>query len=38
MDNDSTLGNILFNYEYIETTKAMLECLWKDRKIQLDKA
>ena len=38
MDNDSTLGNILFNYEYIETTKVMLECLWKDRKIQLDKA
>ena len=35
MDSDTKLGNILFNYDHIETTKIMLECMWKDREAQL---
>ena len=37
MNENTKLGNILFNYEHIETTKHMLECMWTDRKAQLDK-
>ena len=36
MDIDTKLGNILFNYEHIETTKIMIESMWKDREIQLN--
>ena len=35
MNNEDILGNMLFNYENIETTKKMLENLWRDREIQL---
>ena len=35
MNNEDILGNLLFNYENIETTKVMLENLWRDREIQL---
>ena len=35
MNNEDILGNLLFNYENIGTTKVMLENLWRDREIQL---
>ena len=38
MSSDDILGNILFNTEHIETTKVMLECMFKDREVQLGQA
>ena len=35
MNNEDILGNMLFDYENIETTKKMLVNLWRDREIQL---
>ena len=35
MNSDDKIGNMLFNIDHIDTTRAMLESMYKDREMQL---